>query len=234
MVYATADIHGDIDRFHRLLEEIPIRDGDTLYIIGDVIDRGADGLAIFREIRKHENFVLLKGNHEQMCVETLGQENSIVARDLWLHNGGYGTYTELTRFCPRSERNDLIEYMANLPEQLEVTVNGRDFILVHAAPSDDQHTRLWARPTSVDWENVVPKGKTAIIGHTPTKYLRQRTPLDNIREPDMRIFFDERYICIDCGCGDEDPCSYLACLRLDDMASFYIPIKGSITYQKED
>ncbi len=48
--YVMSDIHGEADRFHAMLEKIHFSDDDTLYILGDVIDRGPDGISLLREI----------------------------------------------------------------------------------------------------------------------------------------------------------------------------------------
>ena len=38
--YVISDIHGEYDKFITLLEKIDLKDSDTLYILGDVVDRG--------------------------------------------------------------------------------------------------------------------------------------------------------------------------------------------------
>ena len=38
--YVMSDIHGMADLFKRMLEQIGFSDEDTLYILGDMIDRG--------------------------------------------------------------------------------------------------------------------------------------------------------------------------------------------------
>lgn len=43
MIYCVSDIHGELDKFERMLKLIRFSDSDHLYIIGDVIDRGAAG-----------------------------------------------------------------------------------------------------------------------------------------------------------------------------------------------
>lgn len=48
-----------------------LKDNDTLYIIGDVIDRGSSGIAILRDIMKRTNVELLLGNHEWMLLQSL-------------------------------------------------------------------------------------------------------------------------------------------------------------------
>ena len=67
--YVVADIHGEADRFHAMLEKIQFSDEDTLYIIGDVIDRGPDGIKLLQEIMNTPNMVMLLGNHEYMMLQ---------------------------------------------------------------------------------------------------------------------------------------------------------------------
>lgn len=40
MIYVMSDIHGSKRRFDAIMEQIKLTDEDTLYILGDVIDRG--------------------------------------------------------------------------------------------------------------------------------------------------------------------------------------------------
>ena len=49
MIYVMSDIHGQARRFHSILDQIALKDEDTLYILGDVIDRNPDGIRILRE-----------------------------------------------------------------------------------------------------------------------------------------------------------------------------------------
>lgn len=72
MIYCMSDLHGERALFERMLERIRFSDGDRLYIIGDVIDRGPDGVDLLERIMEAPNMTLLLGNHEQMCLSTLG------------------------------------------------------------------------------------------------------------------------------------------------------------------
>ena len=40
--YVISDIHGMYNKFTELLNKIKLKDTDTLYILGDVLDRGPD------------------------------------------------------------------------------------------------------------------------------------------------------------------------------------------------
>ena len=44
MIYCVSDIHGELDKFEQMLELIRFSDEDHLYVLGDVIDRGALGV----------------------------------------------------------------------------------------------------------------------------------------------------------------------------------------------
>ena len=38
--YVISDIHGEYEKFNDLLKKIDLKDTDTLYVLGDVLDRG--------------------------------------------------------------------------------------------------------------------------------------------------------------------------------------------------
>ena len=66
MTYVMSDIHGRIRPYHRMLKKIGFCEDDTLYILGDVIDRNPSGISILKEIMDTPNIRLLLGNHEYM------------------------------------------------------------------------------------------------------------------------------------------------------------------------
>ena len=48
MIYVMSDIHGNMRRFDSVMHQINLQPEDTLYILGDVIDRHPDGIRILR------------------------------------------------------------------------------------------------------------------------------------------------------------------------------------------
>lgn len=209
-----SDIHGEVDRFHSMLELIQFSPEDTLYIIGDVIDRYSSGIDLLEEIMETPNMVMLLGNHEQMCLNTLGPQNVFGYREMWQQNGGSKTYYELVYVCSADKRNKVLSFIEKLPDYLDIEVAGRKFHLVHGVPSDDSEDRIWERPKAGDpapMENC-----TVIVGHTPVCYLTGN------EEETFRIWHGNGIIDIDCGCGNKTENRRLACLRLDDMAEFYV------------
>ena len=51
MIYVMSDIHGQKRRFDSVMKQINLQPDDTLYILGDVIDRNPDGIKILRVAR---------------------------------------------------------------------------------------------------------------------------------------------------------------------------------------
>ena len=112
MQYAVSDIHGCYDKYIRLLRRIDLKPSDTLYVLGDVIDRGPDGLKILRDIAMRPNIVPFLGNHEYAALtclpwllEELTEENTepdvflwrLQSVQGWKSDGGDKTIEEFRR-----------------------------------------------------------------------------------------------------------------------------------------
>lgn len=235
MIYVMSDIHGALDRFQSIMKQIQLRSNDTLYVLGDCIDRNEYGIRIIRQLMKMPNVRMLRGNHEQMMLNTIGTSGELDrynerAMRLWMVNGGDVTLNSLKRLRIE-KRREVLNYLANLPTKYDITVNGKRYILTHAAPSelyeqnpdrynfyrDSEHFSLWHRMQETD---VLSGDYTLIFGHTPTSCYQNAEPL--------RIFRDTDRIAIDCGAGFAPKGSpffhmegRLACLRIDDGKDFY-------------
>lgn len=63
MIYVLSDIHGNKENFDSVLEKISLQPEDSLYILGDVIDRNPYGIQLLQQIMKMGNAHMLLGNH---------------------------------------------------------------------------------------------------------------------------------------------------------------------------
>ena len=228
MTYLLSDIHGNARRFASILEQIQLQPEDTLYILGDVIDRHPGGIRILRQIMKMPNVRMLLGNHEYMMLRALGSpydSNTDDGRalDHWYRNGGGVTHRHL-KFLRKTVRREIMDYLLGLPLSIDLEVNGRLYKLVHAAPPElyrpeplyptPEHFSVWKR---LPFDEPLPGDYTMIFGHTTTKHYQDTVP--------MELWYGQRRIGIDCGSGFPDapdsPLGRLACLRLEDGAVFY-------------
>lgn len=224
MIYVCADIHGHKDKFDRLLEKINLQKDDQLIILGDVIDRGPDGILLLQEIKDNPQFVLMLGNHEYMMLQTLESSKGIFAMHRWYNNGGMITHRAFLEL-PEDQQYQLIEYLKKLPVNLSVQASGKEYLLVHGSPMS-MFTRndvkyLDAIEYSV-WERIpfrmeAPENQTIVFGHTPTnRYRGSDLPL--------KIWHGKGLIGIDCGCAFAEYGGQLGCICLDTLEEFYSDI----------
>lgn len=224
--YIMSDLHGEAQLFHKMLERIRFSETDTLYILGDVIDRGAEGIALLREILAAPNMILLLGNHEYMMLQYLSPEAAETDIRRWNKNGNTPTLNAYLQLDAQTQK-ELLDVLAQLPTHLPLTVGGKVYHLVHGFPGENVHDEVWTRP-AIDTANPIPDS-ILIIGHTPVLHMqcekedRERRIAEMLRSGAYpKILHAPGFIDIDCGCSYEDPIKTLACLRLEDMAEFYM------------
>ncbi len=230
MIYVMSDIHGCFDKYQAMLGEIGFSARDTLYVLGDVIDRGPDGIRILQDMSGRPNVVPILGNHEftaAVCLPWLLEEithqsiakldeSQIASLSEWLVNGGEPTLLSLKRLS-REEREDILEYFMEMELYAEVEAGGRSFVLVHSglenfAPdkplaSYGLQELLFGRPKP---DAAYYPDKILVFGHTPARLLGGQD----------KIFRNGNVIDIDCGCAFEG--GRLGCLCLDTMEEFYV------------
>lgn len=142
MIYTVSDIHGNYDKYKKMLETINFAPEDTLHVLGDVIDRGGDGFKIMLDMAKRPNVVNLLGNHEAMSMKdlpgilrTIGtdgvgmNEEEEQAMELWFWNGGELSLADFL-WLDNEQEKIVWEYMKSMPLYKELEVNGRKFILL--------------------------------------------------------------------------------------------------------
>lgn len=230
MVYVTSDLHSySLEKFKYFLDRVGFCDNDFLYILGDVIDRGPDGIKILKWLMAKPNAELILGNHEAMLLacdflfdeitedsisRLTGSKLNIYST--WVANSGQPTLNALSAMR-NNEIKYILEFLREAPLYDTLTVNGRDFVLTHSGLgkfrkdkklSDYSPTDLlWTRPSfnTRYFDDV-----TVVFGHTPTvcygnEYLG-------------KIVKKDTWINVDVGVGiGQEP----ALLRLDDMKEFY-------------
>ena len=54
MIYVMSDLHGCYDKYMQMLEKIKFNNEDTLYVLGDIVDRGDDGIKILLDMMKRK------------------------------------------------------------------------------------------------------------------------------------------------------------------------------------
>jgi serine/threonine protein phosphatase 1 len=168
--FAITDIHGCRATFEAILREINLQRMDTLYLLGDYIDRGPDGKGVLDLMlnlsRDGYDLQPLRGNHEQLLLDALDDQEAF---KVWKGNGGYATLKEFGVDHPKHLSKRYLDFLKSL--ELMHLLN--DYVLVHAGldfrKNDPIHETaqadlLWARDFRCDPSAL--SGRTLVTGHT--------------------------------------------------------------------
>lgn len=231
-VYVISDIHGEYGKFVRLLEKIGFGPSDTLFVLGDVVDRGPHPIKCLLKLMQMPNAFCLAGNHELMALECLRflmkeiTDESIDAmseanvEDLlrWRVNGSKTTMDEFYMLDAETQQ-DVIDFMQDLSAYEELELNGQKYLMVHAGLGNFSPDRaledysldelVWEQ---ADFSRPYFDDVITITGHTPTQMI-------DANEKPGYIYRADGHIAIDCGaCFDG---GRLAALCLDTGAEYY-------------
>ena len=233
--YVLSDIHGEYGKFMKMLEKLHFSDEDTLYVLGDVVDRGPEPIKILMEMMKYPNIIPIMGNHEVMalpCLRFLLNEITDqfiidVSKDPtllyafldWTNNGCETTLAEFRRLSPE-DREVVLDYIGEFRLFETLEINDDKFILVHGGLGNFSKDKkledysideiVWTRP---DYDVPYFDDKYVITGHTPTQYIDQN-------DRPGYIFRKNNHIAIDCGACH--PTGRLAAICLESGEEIYV------------
>lgn len=129
MVYAVSDLHGDLIMYNHIVNQL--KEDDTLYIVGDIIDRGNSGIAILQDVMKRPNVELLLGNHEWFLIMSMAY-NDEHTMNVWLsnRNGGIITAKDLLSLS-KDDYDELLDYLLTRKVCEKLVADNKTFVLVH-------------------------------------------------------------------------------------------------------
>ena len=246
--YAVSDLHGQYRTFEKGLRSIGFSDSDMLYVIGDAIDRGPDGIRILEYIQKHENMDLILGNHEFLMLNSVPMDGGPgcdgIDADLWLFfNGGITTFEKYGNIG-KDRKKELMEWLSSREVIKIIEINGKKICLTHSFYLPECENRRYNELTyeqvnEIVWNSIYRDGDdshaedlydrydyTFVTGHVPVQkiYMFYEGDEDFNR---LEMHKHGNLLCIDGGCamglGSGVNCGAIF-LRLDDLKEFPVPI----------
>ena len=215
--WAITDIHGCGNTFNALLNSIHFTPEDTLFLLGDYIDRGPRSKEVLDTILqlRQEGYTVecLLGNHDWVMLHALEEPDTEEARNWKNYFGGRET---LRSFGTTSEQGIGKEYI-ELLQSMDYYREYNDLILAHAGlnltidnPLVDREAMLWARYGDRKLPQGWLKGRIIVHGHTP--HPRRRI------QQQVELRTKDSVIGIDNGCVyQRTGMNHLCALELDTM-----------------
>lgn len=225
MRYVVSDIHGNYELLVKLLKKIKFSKNDTLFVLGDIIDKGkdVDKLLNLLLVKMENNAVVLAGNHEYDFVRFM---TNLIVKD--------ASDDELVENAKKYLGvNHVTLEQVDMIMNLQYYHEEDDFILVHAgvpfdirgnlipleqAPLEDLvYDRRFKR------EDFLPANiKCVIFGHTPTFFLENKKgKIVKYQKPNTIGNKPSDYYKIQVDTGNYLT-GILGCLCLDNMQEFYV------------
>ncbi len=226
MTYVISDLFGyDPDRLAAAMKRAGVRDADTCYVLGNVLDYGDYPVEMLRFLMDQPNVELLLGEHEKLLLDCAfvfdalsGGKPAQMTPDRvsglneWKDAGGEDTIRAFAALG-EEERADLLDYLREAEKYALVTdENDRDWLLVHGGLGNFSPEKKLSAYTDEELLLAVPAmgetyydGVTLVFGHTPT--------LDYGEEYEGVIVETPGWVAI-----DTDPVPTL--VRLEDLSQF--------------
>ena len=178
--YVIGDVHGCAVELSRLVEGLPLVQGDDVVFLGDYIDRGPNSREVVSYLltlqKDHDavRFVFLKGNHEDMLLSFLGLDGQ--HGDMFLANGGKATLASYEIEPDKLTREHALSAIPPSHLSFFRSLNSYylmdSFLCVHAGINPQKawaeqtnEELLWIRNTFIYRPHILPQ--TVLFGHTP-------------------------------------------------------------------
>lgn len=232
MHYVISDIHGCYDQYAALLEKIHFSEADTLFVLGDTVDRGPEPMKVLFDMMGRANVIPILGNHEYMAVTMLDKLNVEITEENvtshldadfmtgylnWMQDGG-NTTVETFRKLDKWDKEEVLDYLKEFSLYEEVAVENKKYILVHAGIAGfvpgkkldayDYFDFIFSPP---DYKKEYFKDAFLVTGHTPVMNIHA--------DHKVEVYKENGHIGIDGGCvfGGK-----LFALCLENQQVFYV------------
>lgn len=240
MLYLVSDIHGNLKDFLRMLKKIKWdRTNDKMIIVGDVLDRGPDGIKILNYIKPYiedGSMTFLIGNHELFCVMYLNGELSELRWDIY---GGTETINEIKKMSDE-EKTELRLFLEGLSyySVIQSKYFGRT-VVTHTGIDCENYVynsdgtinvtgsieKAFCSSNRLSYMNgrdihYIPESDRRkfdsylILGHVPTFTLNE--------DISNKFYRTKTYMVIDSGCGYKDQGGTLGCYCVDTNEEIYL------------
>jgi serine/threonine protein phosphatase 1 len=191
--FAVGDIHGHFTRLQSALDAAGFDPAvDRLFSVGDLVDRGPESLDVDDWLLRKPWFHAVRGNHEQMTVDSHDAGRASDQCGLHFINGGGWFYglSSVEQGCYASILRDLplaieIETAQGLVGIVHADVPrgswGEMTAALEGSPMEADHVAAmlqWSRKRITDGNCAGVEGvRAVVVGHTP---LRQPAVLGNV------------------------------------------------------
>lgn len=230
--YVVGDIHNEYEKFCNILKQIRLKGDDTLYLLGDVFDRGGEDAnpadTYFELLKLKEQCIWIRGNHDHWLADYIYRYYITKESKRWkLLPYTYNSFALLAERLTDIDMLNLADHIMTLPLQCELRIGNTCYLLAHALtsspdlPKERNAYYMMADREPEDFITTGIRGYISLLGHQLTNNLLSCKDGHYLDAKGKSIWVNdkENVYYLDCGCGFAD--GYLACLCLETGERFY-------------
>lgn len=129
-IAVISDIHGNMEAVEAVFKDIETQNCEKLFVLGDYAMAGPEPQAVieyFMNKSKDENVTMIQGNTDLMIVDYNEELYQLLKTKAPI-------MAEALKSDVQVINQEAKDFLANLPPQKEVVLNGVKFLLVHGSP----------------------------------------------------------------------------------------------------
>ncbi len=174
--FCVGDIHGMFDLLDKLLQSVKFDSSkDRLLSVGDLVDRGPASPRALVYLDQPW-FYAIRGNHEQMLIESHENPDDLALFDIWQRNGGHWWKDQTDRL-----RQSIYQKLRQLPLAMEIPTDRGLVGIVHADV-----------PPGLDWaafKSALEENNGEVVTHALWSRLRVKRPESSPQVPGVREIY---------------------------------------------
>lgn len=230
MTYVVSNLYGRLDKFEKLIKKIGLKESDTLYILGNIVDYGDDSIELVNDISVRYNVYSVLGEHDYKAYLLLSEFDRMLkeggvpsanfSRDMiaWAQDGGQATL-EAFKNADADSKEGFLDYLSDLPVFEEATLkNGKEFVLTcRGIDNFNKETDLYDYELEdfmngyLDLDATYYSDKTMVVGYLDYEH----TPAGRAG----KISAKEGKIALACDMSENDD---VVCICLETNDEYYV------------
>ena len=184
MTFVVSNLYGRLDKFEKLIKKINLKDTDTLYVLGNIVDYGEQSIELVNDLSTRYNVYSVLGEHDYKAYLLLSEFDRILKEGAapsvsftkemiaWSQDGGQATL-EAFQKADADSKEGFLDYLSDLPVFEEAILkNGKEFVLTcRGIDNFNKNTDLYDYELDdfmngyLDIEKTYYNNKTLIVGY---------------------------------------------------------------------
>ena len=178
------DIHGGLKAVHQVLEKAKVTKDDTLIFLGDYVDGWSESpqvLDFLMELKSTNNCIFIRGNHDELLLDWLLNQNENIDEGMWYHHGGEATVLAYADVSEEKKKIH-IDFLKSLQNYY---LDEQNRLFIHAGFTNMNGIDHEYFPKMFYWDRTL--WETALS-------LDESIPTDSLYYPRRLTLYDEIYI----------------------------------------